>query len=40
MPTKQRKLIEAWIEIHNEELKSLWNLTQEKGEYFYIEPLK
>ena len=40
MPTKQRKLIEAWMEIHNEELKRLWNLTQTEGKYFYIEPLK
>lgn len=40
MPKKQRRLIEAWIEIHNEELKRLWNLTQSEGQYFYIEPLK
>ena len=40
MPIKQRKLIEAWIEIHNIELKRLWKLTQKEGEYFKIEPLK
>ena len=40
MPVKQRKLIEAWIEIHNEELVRLWELTQNEGTHFYIEPLK
>lgn len=40
MPIKQRKLIEAWIEIHNVELKRLWDLTQKEGAYFNIEPLK
>lgn len=40
MPIKQKKLIEAWIEIHNIELKRLWKLTQNEGEYFTIEPLK
>lgn len=40
LPKKQRKLIEAWISIHEEELISLWNLMQEQGEFFKIEPLK
>ena len=40
LPKKQRKLIEAWIYIHEEELKSLWNIMQEQGEFFKIEPLK
>lgn len=40
MPNKQKKLIEAWIEIHKEELMRLWKLTQNDGEYFEIEPLK
>ena len=40
LPKKQRKLIEAWIFIHAEELKSLWNIMQEQGEFFKIEPLK
>ena len=40
LPKKQRKLIEAWICIHQEELKSLWNIMQEQGEFFKIEPLK
>lgn len=40
LPKKQRKLIEAWIYIHAEELNSLWNIMQEQGEFFKIEPLK
>lgn len=40
LPKKQRKLIEAWIYIHEEELNSLWNIMQEQGEFFKIEPLK
>lgn len=39
-PKKQSKLVEAWIIIHQEELKSLWNLMQEGEDYFRIEPLK
>lgn len=40
LPKKQRKLIDAWICIHAEELNSLWNIMQEQGEFFKIEPLK
>ena len=40
LPKKQRKLIEAWICIHVEELNSLWNIMQKQGEFFKIEPLK
>jgi len=40
MPIKQRKMIEAWIVIHLEELNTLWKLIQENQEYFKIEPLK
>lgn len=39
-PKKQSKLVEAWIIIHSEELKSLWKLMQEGEDYFKIEPLK
>ena len=39
LPEKQTKLIEAWILIHQEELKNLWNLIQETGKYFKIKPL-
>lgn len=40
IPNKQRKLVEAWIEIHKEELNSLWHIVQEGREAFKIEPLK
>ena len=40
LPNKQQKLVEAWILIHKEELQSLWDLMQEQGEFFKIEPLK
>ena len=40
IPNKQQTLVEAWILIHKEELQSLWDLMQEQGEFFKIDPLK
>lgn len=40
IPTKQAKLVEAWILLHSEELNSLWNLMKNGEHYFKIEPLK
>ena len=40
IPTKQEKLVEAWILLHSEELNSLWNLMKNGEDYFKIEPLK
>ncbi len=40
IPYKKRKLVEAWISIHQEELESLWALIHEQGEFFKIDPLK
>ena len=40
IPNKQRKLVEAWIEIHKDELYELWKLIQNGQESFKIEPLK
>lgn len=40
IPTKQRKLVEAWVLIHQEELKTLWNVLNEDNEIFRIDPLK
>lgn len=40
LPTKQAKLVEAWIILHTEELNSLWNLMKNGKDYFRIEPLK
>ena len=40
LPNRQLKLVQAWIEIHKEELLADWTLSQ-KGELpFKIEPLK
>jgi len=40
LPRKQVKLIEAWAELHKEELLADWDLAQ-KGELpFKIDPLK
>ncbi len=40
LPKKQHNLVIAWLEIHQEELLTLWNIAQSNGEFFKIEPLK
>ena len=40
MPAKQNKLIVAWMEIHKDELKALWKISQNDGDVFKIDPLK
>ena len=40
IPIKQRKLVEAWIVIHKNELIELWTLLQEGKGYFKINPLR
>ena len=40
IPNKQRKLVEAWIELRQEELVTLWSIIQSGKGSFYIEPLK
>ena len=40
IPSKQHKLVVAWMEIHKDELIALWNTSQNDGEIFKIEPLK
>ena len=40
MPNKQRKLIEAWILIHKEELVANWELLKNNEQPERIEPLK
>lgn len=37
---KQRKMIEAWIEIHKEELLADWKLAISGQEIFKIDPLR
>ena len=36
----KKKLVEAWIEIHKEELSANWKLLDEGEQSFKIEPLK
>ena len=40
IPPKQHKLVVAWMEIHKDELIALWNISQNDGEFFKIDPLK
>lgn len=40
LPTKQHKLVVAWMEIHKDELLALWKVAQTEGEVFKIDPLK
>jgi len=40
MPIKQRKLVEAWAELHKEELLANWELAINSELPFKIEPLK
>ncbi len=40
LPNKQKKLVEAWVSIHEEELQALWKSMQEHQDFFKINPLK
>jgi hypothetical protein len=40
LPKNKRKLVEAWIEIHREELTADWQLVVNGQEPFRIDPLK
>ena len=40
LPPKQNNLVIAWMEIHRDELIALWNISQNDGEIFKIDPLK
>lgn len=40
IPSKQIKLIQAWIEIHKDELFADWDLCQNGERPYKIEPLK
>ena len=39
-PTKQLKMLEGWMAIHEDELKANWQMLSEGEGYFKIEPLK
>ncbi|HNV69720.1 MAG TPA: DUF4160 domain-containing protein [Candidatus Ozemobacteraceae bacterium] len=40
LPVNKRKLVEAWIEIHREDLLADWNLASQGAPPVPIEPLK
>ena len=40
MPVRQLRLIQAWMEIHKDELLANWTLCQNGEKPFQIEPLK
>ena len=40
IPNNKRKLVEAWIEIHHDELMANWQLAINGEKIFAIDPLK
>ena len=40
IPQNKKKLVEAWIEIHREDLEANWKLLNEGEQAFRIEPLR
>lgn len=39
LPTNKMKLVQAWVEIHCDELMADWTIAVKGGEIFKIEPL-
>lgn len=40
LPKNKMKLLEAWMEIHREDLEANWSLLSSGDEFFRIDPLK
>lgn len=40
LPSRKMKLVQAWIEIHQEDLQANWKLLSEGKEFFKIDPLR
>lgn len=40
IPSKQRKFVEAWAELHRDELEANWALAQEREDLYKIDPLR
>ena len=40
LPKKQVKFIQVWAAIHKEDLETCWELLQDEGQFFSIEPLR
>lgn len=40
IPKNKLKLLEAWVEIHREDLEANWKLLSEGEQFFRIDPLR
>ena len=40
LPSSKMKLVQAWVEIHHDELKADWSIAAKGGEIFKIDPLR
>lgn len=40
LPPKKKKLVEAWIAIHEDELRANWDMLNDENRVCKIEPLK
>lgn len=40
LPTAKRHLVQAWVEIHREELIANWEIGKQSGAFFRIDPLR
>ncbi|MCL1787844.1 MAG: DUF4160 domain-containing protein [Defluviitaleaceae bacterium] len=40
LPKRQLRLVQAWVELHRDEILANWELAQEKNELYKIDPLK
>jgi len=40
IPKNKMKLLDAWMEIHRDDLEANWKLLSDGEQYFKIEPLK
>ena len=40
IPNNKMKLVQAWMEIHREDLEANWKLLSKGEQFFKIEPLK
>ncbi len=40
MPGKQKRQIKVWAELHEDELKALWKLSENGEELYRIKPLQ
>ena len=40
LPGKQRKLVEAWVALHEDELRAAWKVYNESGEIIKIKGLE